>query len=287
MNVFRPVLAMRLIDALPVGRVISRRLFHFGSRKVRSSRLAKTFFGAEMPVDIRDYLQASIYYYGVWEPALSQAACNLLRPGDEVIDIGANIGYYSLLFGTLVGPNGRVVAIEAHPAFAAEVVTNLKRNRIENVVVINAAVADRPGTLKLYEGPISNRGSTGLEPCLDGGSVIEVKALRLLDIIGSEELTRVALIKIDIEGAEGPVIRDLLDNIGRFSRRLSIAVEANVSAYPNWPQMFGKFADAGFTPYALNRDYNWENWRRSDVFGMRQLSEMPKEGVEDLLFIRD
>ncbi len=66
-----------------------------------------------------------------------------------VIDVGANVGYYALMAATRVGPSGRVIAYEPGPAPAARLRENVALNGLSNVTVVEAAVADRPGTLHL------------------------------------------------------------------------------------------------------------------------------------------
>lgn len=71
--------------------------------------------GVRMSVDTKDIVQRYLYQFGIWEPSLSGWLARTLRPGDVFVDVGANIGYYSLLAARLVGHLGSVVAIEASP----------------------------------------------------------------------------------------------------------------------------------------------------------------------------
>jgi hypothetical protein len=71
--------------------------------------------GMRLAVDTRDACGRIMYFFGMWEPNLTAVIRNRLQPGDGFIDIGANIGYYSVLASGLIGPQGRVIAIEAIP----------------------------------------------------------------------------------------------------------------------------------------------------------------------------
>lgn len=76
-------------------------------------RLARTRFGATFAVDTQDLIQRYLYLFGVWEPHMTRWLQRRLKPGDVFVDVGANIGYYSILASRLVGARGKVVAIEA------------------------------------------------------------------------------------------------------------------------------------------------------------------------------
>src|SRR5207249_2412898 len=100
------------------------------------------------------------YYFGMWEPHISRWIDERLSPGDTFIDVGANIGYYSLLAARRVGPTGSVVAIEPSPKTFRALEANLAQNRLKNVRTVNAAVSDRQATVPLYHGPDTHGGLT-------------------------------------------------------------------------------------------------------------------------------
>jgi FkbM family methyltransferase len=128
----------------------------------------------------------------------------LLAPGQVVIDVGANVGYYALTAASRVGPYGRVVAFEPGPAPAARLRENAALNGLSNLTVVEAAVSDRPGTLRLNLGENSEANSLYDAGPSAVGSV-EVQVVALDEHV--EGLDRVDLIKIDAEGAEVGVLR--------------------------------------------------------------------------------
>jgi hypothetical protein len=67
----------------------------------------------------RDVIQRNVYTFGVWEPEITHWLEGFLRPGDLVVDVGANTGYFSLEASKLVGPEGLVVAVEPVPSISA------------------------------------------------------------------------------------------------------------------------------------------------------------------------
>ena len=98
--------------------------------------------------------------FGVWEPNISNAIENLLIPGDVFVDVGANIGYDTLLASTLVGSSGTVVSIEALPSTFENLSKNVACNSAKNVRIVNAAVAEKSGPVTIYSAPKANIGAS-------------------------------------------------------------------------------------------------------------------------------
>src|SRR5205823_8966527 len=110
--------------------------------------------------DTRDTIQQYIYYFGVWEPHLTRWIVRRLVCGDAFIDVGANVGYYSLLASKLVGTSGSVVAIEASPATFKILQSNLALNQVRNVRAMNVAVYHSKTAMKVFRGSEYDVGHT-------------------------------------------------------------------------------------------------------------------------------
>lgn len=277
---------VRLISCIPFGQRLALRLWNRLLMHLAPRQIARTYFGATFECDVRDMIQATIIHFGAWEPRLSTKLGSLIHPGDVVVDVGANIGYYSLLFADRVGPAGRVVAVEALPKLAAIVEENAARNGYDNVRVVNVAASDRPGEATLFEAPATNIGMTTTRADRGFPAVTTVKALPLTGILTKDELQRTTLIKIDIEGGEAPVIRHLLDNIGMFPAQPSIAVEASVTDNPEWTELFSQFIALGYRAFDLHNDYDWMSMLNFDPRPPAPVERLPQQQT-DLLFIRD
>ncbi len=219
-------------------------------------KLVRPFFGGIMRCDVDDVIGKYIYHFGVWEPHLSTFIKSRLRPGDVFCDIGAHIGYYSLLASRAVGSSGAVVAIEAAPWTYAVLLENLRLNRAENVRPVNIAVAAHIGTITLYRGPRHNSGLTttvatrGFEPAG------EVPARPLFDILTDSELASLRLVKLDVEGAEGPILTDIADRINRLPRALEIIAETSGKNDGQVDATLARFIAAGFELYEIPNSAN-------------------------------
>lgn len=120
-----------------------------------------------------------------------------LRPGDGFIDVGANEGIYTLQAAVVVGPAGRVTALEPAPPTFRRLVENVRVNHMVQVEALQLAAADQPGVLKLFDHGDACTGS--LAPSLSDRSGVDVQVSTLDALIGER---RYAMGKMDIEGAE-------------------------------------------------------------------------------------
>jgi FkbM family methyltransferase len=125
--------------------------------------------------------------------------------GDVVFDIGAGIGAETLLFSRLVGPNGRVVSVEAHPRTYARLVDLCTVNRLGNVTPLQVAVSDTDGDVAIsdLDHYLQN---TVVDPNSGG---ITVQARRIDTIAADLGITRIDLLKMNIEGAERLAIQSM------------------------------------------------------------------------------
>jgi FkbM family methyltransferase len=140
------------------------------------------------------------------EPAGTQAFLNVVRRGHTVFDIGANIGYYSLLASRQVGPSGRVLAFEPFARNISYLHRHLELNRVRNVTVIPMACSDRTSVSLFVTGSNCATGhlaDSAMRP-VDGPA--EYVATVSVDQIVRESGVVPNVLKIDVEGAEREVL---------------------------------------------------------------------------------
>jgi FkbM family methyltransferase len=142
-----------------------------------------------------------------------------IKPGMTVVDIGANIGYYTLLFARLVGQKGRVYAFEPEPTNIRYLKHNLELNDCDNVILIEKAVSNRCGTTQLFLSP-DNPGGHALSPAA-GEKAVDVGVVTLDSVLGDRE---VDFIKMDIEGHEYFAIQGMRRLLSR-SRATRLVME--------------------------------------------------------------
>ncbi len=234
-----------LIDAYDSAFRVYMRLHGY----LRPVREGKTFFGAKISCNIRDFIQRRIYFFNLYEPNLTYFLVHTLQAGDVVVDVGANIGYFSLLASKLVGPSGKVISIEAAPETFDLLRRNHDRNACGNVEALNVAATLNETTVEIVRRDARNIGSNEIRisssPKPDGVPGRPVSA-----IMGGD-ISRVRLIKIDIEGSEVPVLEDILAHVTEFPQCLTIVAEIT----ENSAKYVERFRQAGFQIAGLPNNY--------------------------------
>jgi FkbM family methyltransferase len=150
------------------------------------------------------------YADGRNELPVQNAVVDGLHPGDVFVDVGANIGYFSLLAARKVGPEGRVIAVEAVSELATAVRANAQLNGFSQVEVVDAAASDSVGEVELMlaEHPGgATISSADTPPDLVGRRTVRTVTLDSLWADGRRPAP--TLVKIDVEGAELPVLRGM------------------------------------------------------------------------------
>jgi FkbM family methyltransferase len=127
----------------------------------------------------------------------------ILRPGEICYDIGAHVGYMSLLFAAIVGSAGQVFSFEPSPINYLRVRHNIERNGVENIAVLNLAASDREGEAVLEE-----RGSMSTIVKTPGhsGGTAKIHAIRLDDFAYRDGNPPPSFVKLDVEGQAGPAL---------------------------------------------------------------------------------
>jgi FkbM family methyltransferase len=125
---------------------------------------------------------------------------SFLRPGMTFVDVGANVGYFTLLAASV---GTRVIAYEPTPAVVTRLRENIELNAFDAVTVVNAAVTDRQGTIGFHESPDDPEANSIFGK---GGDLIEVSAVTLDEDLAGRGIQKVDLLKVDVEGAELSVL---------------------------------------------------------------------------------
>ena len=152
---------------------------------------------------------------------------SLLRPGDVFVDVGANVGTISALAAGLVGETGRVVAIEPHPTTFAYLQRTISSNELKNVVCLERACGSAAGVTGLT----NQRRKDDNNRVDAAGSGLSVRVTTLASVLRDLSLDSVSLLKIDVEGFEGAVLRGLADEASRVAALYVEVIEANTQRF--------------------------------------------------------
>jgi FkbM family methyltransferase len=209
-------------------------------------------------VRARDVNGRHLYKYGRYEPELTRFLCRtlLLEPGDVVIDIGANMGWYSLLAERLASAPVDIFAFEPDPENFGLLTENLALNASALVTPVQQALAETTGELQLHKYKDTNLGRHSLLP-INTGETVSVATVALDDFWASRGLgNRVPrFIKIDVEGYELPALRGARGVLARCPLILAEYSPTYMRAGGIRPGDLVEFLTSlGFQPFALKDD---------------------------------
>jgi len=216
----------------------------------------------KMFVDSDDVgLSAHLLMDGYWEMWATEAMARFIKPGMVVADVGANLGYFTVLMGELVGESGWVHAFEPNPAMAELLRRSVNMNVGQRRTTVHAAgLSDQNGEAILCVPPREPKNAT-FAARHEGGLEISVP-LRRMDSFA--ELATVDFIKIDVEGAEEAMWRGM-DGLLKQGRPLTILLEFASVRYADPAGFIDLMLSDGFSVFLLTHDH--------------QLTPLDKEGL--------
>jgi FkbM family methyltransferase len=161
---------------------------------------------------------------GVHEPMVQEAMRRILRPGDVCWDVGANIGFHSLIAARLVGSRGQVYAVDPEPGNVAAVAVNARINGLANVTPIQAAATASSGPVKVVavrDTLWTRLATVGDHPL--SRQELTTRGVALDDLVRVDGLTPPDLVKMDVEGGELEVLAGMSGLLAE--RRPALIVE--------------------------------------------------------------
>lgn|GEM_PF-3070366 len=206
----------RALSDIPLA---AARLFH-GETAVTNK------FGFPLEYDLRDsFLSGFWMFHSTFEPENTAFFKRTIKSGDTVVDAGANVGYFTVLFGQLAGDRGRVFAIEPAPRAREILARNVRRNAMaDRVTIFPGACGDFDGKATLYTNPYGNLGDNRLWRDADEADrkrshewrALTVPVARLDTLLCA--VPKVDLVKTDLQGYEFHALRGLQHTIERNPR---------------------------------------------------------------------
>lgn len=168
-------------------------------------------YGCAMTLpNAREPVGFSLLVDGAYEPAAVDFVLSRLAPGDTFVDVGANIGCFTLPAARRVGERGNVVAVEASPRIHNYLARNIRDNALANVHAMQCAALESDGTTQFHDAPEDHFGMGSVAPQF-GTPPITVAAWRLDTIMKRLGIRKVAVMKVDVEGYECSVFRGAAD----------------------------------------------------------------------------
>lgn len=186
-------------------RILAKYCWGLRTRFARGKKITIcTASGRRFRIRIGDQISQILYLQGVYEPQLSSFLAPLLKQGMTVFDIGANIGYYSIMMAERVGSHGHVHCFEINKALVDVLTDNIALAGVNNVRIVEKAVAEKAGTASFHVPALGDEGEGSIRESrrYKAEGVVEVETITLDQYVQENGIENVDLIKIDIEGGE-------------------------------------------------------------------------------------
>ena len=229
----------RSVDSL-VAKMVPN-YYQYAPNTIRSTELYGYHWDG---LDISDSIQWYLYF-GFLDPS-HEALLALCRPGDTVLDVGANIGVTALRMARSVGPEGRVYAFEPDPANHARFEALCRVNAVRNVEPLPLAASNRSGEVLLE---VRDRHNLGMNQV--GATGRPVAAITLDEFVEQRKVSEVGVLKIDVEGFECSVLEGARHLIERYRPRLFVEFDdaALISQGRSGAELLRLLEDAGYSMF--------------------------------------
>lgn len=259
------------------------------TRRPRCFAAAPTRYGFKLSGYTADIIQRWVYLFGVWEPNISAWMVGHLRTGDVVIDVGANIGYYSLLASQQVGPTGRVIAFEPVPSISRSLARNLELNGASNVEIVRCIASDQPGTAHIFRGRETNIGASSTR--FQDGFKSEglVRQVQGSDVIDRSLWSRVRAVKVDTEGDEFRVLRGFKSLLEEMTVGSAVIVEVTPDLLHERGETSQELTtfmkNLNFSTFRIHNEYLMQHYAFENPRSPEPLAHHP-DTKTDVLFVK-
>lgn len=202
--------------------------------------------------DHRNFIAREVYFTGLYEPQEIFLLKMTLKSSDVCVDVGSNWGFFALWAAELVGPSGKVLAIEADPRIYQTLEHNCTMNSLSNLVPLHIAISSERGKLRLvgFNDEHDNWGTSHLDFTNElSSNRFEVDSSSLDEVLDDQGVERVDLLKMDIEGAEVQALIGMKRGLssGRY-RKILLELHPNAikSQGFNIPTTLKPLIDSGY-----------------------------------------
>lgn len=210
--------------------------------------------GLLLLLHIDDWIQENLYFLGEYEKAELTSIKQFLNHDSIFIDIGANIGLYTLFASKIINKNGQIISFEPFSENFKSLAKNVSLNRVSNVSLEKMAIGEKDGVIKLYYDENEKNSGMVSTISLEKGAQEEVKLISLDSYLKNESFTKIDLIKIDIEGFEHSALLGMKSTLTRYHPTLLIEILNTDKSFTNESICHQLLTDMGYNKYFIDDD---------------------------------
>ena len=208
--------------------------------------------GIQLELQIDDWIQENIYFLNSYEPIETTYIRSILKQGHTFIDIGANIGFHSLVAAKKVSSIGKVISFEPFESNFLSLQKNVDINNFSCITIHQLAISNTKDDISLfYNEREKNKGMVSSVSTIEGSSQYTVASIRLDDYISQSNIQEVHFIKLDIEGGEFPALQGMQETLKSHHPILMIEMDEMILSKTNYSEkQFEHFLnDLGYRPF--------------------------------------
>jgi len=214
---------------------LAERVRYLRFRTLDAPRLMTWVDGLEVLVVPGEQVSQAVYVSGLYEPCSATVLRRILREGDTFVDVGANIGLFSMLASKWIGPRGLVLAFEPSRRECERLRYHVNHNSLANVGVFQAAAGNHDGTAVLHVADARHAGLNTIEEQFVHAEVEEVyteivPVMRIDEFVIRHGVPQIHAMKIDVEGGEPAVVAGARRTITRDRPALLLEVTGDALA---------------------------------------------------------
>lgn len=206
------------------------KFFGIHQRIFKPSKLFKglvctvNYSGFKLNLKLDDWIQENIFFLGEYENAELKMLEKHLKPGDTFIDLGANLGIYTLHASRIVGEKGKVISFEPFSINHNAIKKHIEINTLSNVRLEKLAVGSESGTITMYLD--ETEGNLGMVTAnyIENAKEETVEIVSIDEYLKSKPLQKIDFIKIDIEGFEYPTLLGLKNTLEKYHPAILIEI---------------------------------------------------------------
>ena len=243
--------------------------------KTYKKRLHDSFF---MLLNPTEHIQQQLFWYGYYEKELGDLLKKIVKPSDVFIDIGANIGYFSLLVAHRL-PSAEVISFEPVVDLYKKMNDNITLNDIKNIITIHAAVGEIDEERELFVSAPDNSGMSSFrQPENYSGSKEKVKVVAIDEWFKGSGLSKIDILKLDIEGSELAALRGMKKVLQNF--RPLLIVEIN-------PETLSMFNLKPLDIYDYLEQQGYKGFLILENARLKQLDQIETDQTINVLFVHN
>lgn len=203
-----------------------------------------------------------LYLTGSFEKKVKEFFKQNIIKNMNMLDVGADMGYYTVLFADLVGKGGKIYAFEPIPKANEKLIKNIKLNNFENVIVCDFALSDRNGSTILVKPGTESRISMDPSKEKNKNDTIDVLMKTFDDYAAESKINKIDFIKIDVEGAEMNVLKGMKKSITKFHPEFLIEVHSKKLQLFDYNEesVFEFFKDLSYEFKLINVEYEAKHY---------------------------